>query len=39
LALQKDCPEPRDVQPADAGPIVSIREIGGFHHRYERRVA
>jgi hypothetical protein len=39
LALQKDCPEPRDVQPADAGPIVSIPEVGGLHHRYERRIA
>lgn len=39
LALQKDCPEPRAVQPPDAGQIVSIREVGGLHHRYERRAA
>jgi len=39
LALQKDCPEPRAVQPPDAGPIVSIAEVGGLHHRYERRAA
>jgi putative transposase len=39
LALQKDCPEPRDVQPPGAGPIISIPEAGGLHHRYERRVA
>lgn len=39
LALQKDCPEPRCVQPPDAGPIVSIPQVGGLHHRYERRVA
>jgi putative transposase len=39
LALQKDCPEPRDVQSPDAGPIVSIPEVGGLHHRYERRAA
>jgi putative transposase len=39
LALQKDCPEPRDVQPSHAGPIVAIPEVGGLHHRYERRVA
>jgi putative transposase len=39
LALQKDCPEPRRVQPVEPGPIVSIPEVGGLHHRYERRVA
>jgi transposase InsO family protein len=39
LALQKDCPEPRRVQPVELGPIVSIPEVGGLHHRYERRVA
>jgi len=39
LGLQKDCPEPRDVQPPDAGRIVSIPEVGGLHHRYERRAA
>jgi putative transposase len=37
LALQKDCPEPREMQPPDAGPIVSIPEVGGLHHRYQRR--
>jgi transposase InsO family protein len=39
LALQKDCPEPRAVEPVERGPIVSIPEVGGLHHRYERRVA
>ena len=39
LALQKDCPETRPVQPVERGPIVSIPEVGGLHHRYERRVA
>ena len=39
LALQKDCPEPRAVQPVEVGPIVSIPEVGGLHHRYERRAA
>jgi hypothetical protein len=39
LALQKDCPEPRVVQPPEAGPIVSIPEVGGLHHRYQRRAA
>ena len=39
LALHKDCPEPRPVQTVELGPIVSIPEVGGLHHRYERRVA
>ena len=39
LALEKDCPEPRCEQPPDAGPIVSIPQVGGLHHRYERRAA
>jgi transposase InsO family protein len=39
LALRKDCPEPRPIQPVDLGPIVSIPEVGGLHHRYERRAA
>jgi len=39
LALEKDSPEPRCVQPADAGQIVAIPQVGGLHHRYERRAA
>jgi putative transposase len=39
LALAKDCPEPREVQRLEAGRVVSIPELGGLHHRYERRVA
>ena len=39
LALQKDSPEPRSVQPLETGPIISIPEVGGLHHRYERRAA
>ena len=39
LALQKDCPETRPVQPVERGPIVSLPEVGGLHHRYERRAA
>ena len=39
LALEKDCPEPRAVQTPEAGPIVSIPELGGLHHRYERLAA
>jgi len=39
LSLGKDPPEPRAVQAADAGEIVAIPEVGGLHHRYERRMA
>jgi putative transposase len=39
LALEKDAPEPRSVQLPDAGRIISIAEMGGLHHRYERRAA
>jgi putative transposase len=39
LGLQKDTPEPRAIQPPDGGPIISIPEVGGLHHRYERRAA
>ena len=36
LGLNKDSP----VQPPEAGSrIVSIRILGGLHHRYERRAA
>jgi putative transposase len=39
LGLQKDTPETRPVQPPEAGRIISIPEVGGLHHRYERRAA
>ncbi len=39
LALAKDSPEPRPVQPPDAGRIIAIPEVGGLHLRYERRAA
>jgi putative transposase len=39
LALEKDSPEPRPVQPPKSGRIVSIPVLGGLHHRYERRAA
>jgi transposase InsO family protein len=39
LALDKDAPDPRRVQLPDAGRIISIPEVDGLHHRYERRVA
>jgi putative transposase len=39
LGLQKDTPEARPIQEADAGRIIAIPEVGGLHHRYERRAA
>ena len=37
LGLGKDAPEPRAVM--DHGAILAIPQVGGLHHRYERRVA
>jgi transposase InsO family protein len=39
LGLQKDTPESRPIQPVEAGPVISIPEVGRRHHRYERRAA
>jgi len=39
LGLNKDCPEPREIQLPDKGRIVEIPKVGGLHHRYERRAA
>ena len=39
LALRKDAPVPRAVHPPDLGEVVELPEVGGLHHRYERRAA
>ena len=39
LSLEKDSPEPRSVQPPEMGPVVAVPQVGGLHHRYERRAA
>jgi Integrase core domain len=39
LALNKDCPDPRPIQPHTIGRVVAIRQVGGLHHRYERLAA
>ena len=39
LALEKDAPDSRTVQLPSAARIISIPEVGGLHHRYERRAA
>jgi Integrase core domain len=39
LGLNKDAPLPRPVAPRTAGPVIAIPQVGGLHHRYERRAA
>jgi putative transposase len=39
LGLNKDSPEPREIQSPDKGRIFEIPKVGGIHHRYERRAA
>jgi transposase InsO family protein len=39
LALEKDAPASRAIQPPALGTVVQLRQVGGLHHRYERRVA
>jgi transposase InsO family protein len=39
LSLGKDSPEPRSIQPAALGLVVAVPQVGGLHHRYERRAA
>jgi len=39
LSLGKDAPEPRPVQKPEMGKVIAIAQVGGLHHRYERRAA
>jgi transposase InsO family protein len=39
LSLLKDAPDTRPIQPAEQGRVVSVPQVGGLHHRYERRAA
>ena len=39
LSLGKDAPESRAIQPPDMGSVVAVPQVGGLHHRYERRAA
>jgi hypothetical protein len=38
-AIFGDSPEPRSIQPEHAGRVVALFQVGGLHHRYERRAA
>jgi transposase InsO family protein len=39
LALGKDTPAARPVEPSGTGRVVALPEVGGLHHRYERHAA
>jgi transposase InsO family protein len=39
LSLDKDAPIPRPAQRSSSGRVIEIPQVGGLHHRYERRVA
>src|SRR3989449_1269409 len=39
LSLDKDAPDGRPIEPPGLDTIISIREVGGLHHRYVRRAA
>jgi hypothetical protein len=34
-----DSPQPRAIQPPEMGRVVAVPQVGGLHHRYERRAA
>ena len=36
LSLDRNSPTPRDVEPPSQGKVISIRQVGGLHHRYAR---
>ena len=39
LSLSKDAPDHRAIQTPAEGRVVELAEVGGLHHRYERRAA
>jgi len=39
LSLDKDCPESRPIWPPANCNVIAFPQVGGLHHRYERRAA
>jgi putative transposase len=39
LSLDKDAPDGRPIERIALGRVISLREVGGLHHRYVRRAA
>jgi transposase InsO family protein len=39
LSLKKDAPDERPIQPPAMGEVIEVPQVGGLHHRYERRAA
>ena len=39
LSLATDAPRPRPIQAVTDGAVIACPEVGGLHHRYERRAA
>jgi putative transposase len=39
IALNKDCPESRPISSPATGKIITVAQVGGLYHRYERRAA
>ena len=39
LALDKDAPDGRPIEPPARGSVMPLPEVGGLHHRYVRRAA
>ena len=36
MALDRDAPIPRAVEPRSMGRVVALRRVAGLHHRYAR---
>jgi putative transposase len=36
LALDRNAPVPREVEPPERGRVIAIPQVGGLHHRYTR---
>jgi len=34
--LERNAPNPREVEPQSRGKVVAVPQVGGLHHRYTR---